>query len=405
MINYGLILATLLAAGGDVDVTTTDGESLRGQIVDVSSDDLQLLTDGKSKVLSTRVLMSVVPVDPPREQALPDAYTTVKLIDGSLLRVTSYTVESGTATVELVGKTTAEIRTRSIAWVCFGKPTDKAWQKILKEDASGDVLVIAKTTATGVKTLDYLEGVLLDGDAKQVQFEFDGDKIDVAREKVGGLVYFHDRSRTLPDPLCIIHDTGHATWHAKSLRFDGDVLSVSLVSGVRHEFPDNTIRKFDFSAGKIVYLSDMDPHAFDWTPVIPPINVGMKAAASFQYRRDRSFSGEQLSVGNTRYAKGLGLHSRSQVTYSLDGKYSNFATVAGIDDSRGNQGHVRLKIEGDRKILFDKEIAGGEQPQKISLDIEGVRRLRITVDYGKGYVRQLLDIGDHLDLCDAKVAK
>ena len=61
---------------------------------------------------------------------------------------------------------------------------------------------------------------------------------------------------------------------------------------------------------------------------------------------------------------------------------------------------MRLSIFGDDRPLLETEIAGDQPPQPIQLDIAGVKRLKIVVDYG-----QNLDTGDWLNLCDARIVK
>jgi hypothetical protein len=57
-------------------------------------------------------------------------------------------------------------------------------------------------------------------------------------------------------------------------------------------------------------------------------------------------------------------------------------------------------IRGDDRVLLDQVIKGSDPPLEIDLDIVGVRRLAILVDFGDNQ-----DIADHLDLCEARVVK
>ena len=45
-------------------------------------------------------------------------------------------------------------------------------------------------------------------------------------------------------------------------------------------------------------------------------------------------------------------------------------------------------------------MTGNDAPLPIEVDIAGVKRLKIVVDYG-----QNLDTGDWLNLCDARIVK
>ena len=64
------------------------------------------------------------------------------------------------------------------------------------------------------------------------------------------------------------------------------------------------------------------------------------------------------------------------------------------------QGHVVVQIFGDDRELFSGEFSGDDAARALSLDTTGVGRLRILVDFGRGF-----DIGDQLLMGDARVVK
>ena len=94
------------------------------------------------------------------------------------------------------------------------------------------------------------------------------------------------------------------------------------------------------------------------------------------------------------------MRSRTEVVYRLPDKFRTFAATAGIDDRVRASGNVRLVISGDDKILHESTITGADQPVELELPVEGVKRLKILVDYGDD-----VDVADHLDLCEARVSK
>jgi hypothetical protein len=100
------------------------------------------------------------------------------------------------------------------------------------------------------------------------------------------------------------------------------------------------------------------------------------------------------------FHKGLALRSRTELVYRVPAGFRRFTTLAGIDPSATALGNVRLEIYGDERLLAEDDIAGLEPPRSIEIDISGVKRLKILVDYGRN-----LDTGDWLNLCDAKILK
>jgi hypothetical protein len=164
--------------------------------------------------------------------------------------------------------------------------------------------------------------------------------------------------------------------------------------------PVDQITRLDFTAGKIAYLSDLEPESVEWTPLIDFGKAGTSLAEYYAPRKDQSREQKPISLDGKQYAKGLALYSRTAMTYRLPAGSTRFKAVAGIDDAVGDGGHVRLQISADDKKLFDAPIAGKDGPTSIDLDVAGARRLSILVDYGDD-----LDAADHLDLADARIVK
>ena len=87
---------------------------------------------------------------------------------------------------------------------------------------------------------------------------------------------------------------------------------------------------------------------------------------------------QELSTRNSR----THLHSRTKLSYRLTRAFDRFAALAGIDDRYRSEGDVTLTISGDGKQLLSEHLTGSRQVQ-IDLDLRGVRRLEILVDYGR----------------------
>jgi hypothetical protein len=100
------------------------------------------------------------------------------------------------------------------------------------------------------------------------------------------------------------------------------------------------------------------------------------------------------------HAKGLAIHSRTLLIYRVPAGVRRFQALAGIDESVRTGGHVRLEVRGDNRELFNAPVVAGQEPVEIDLDVAGVERLKILVDFG-----QQLDIGDSLHLCRARLTK
>lgn len=410
---FPLLVAGALLGAVNVDVQPLDGEPVSGALVSLDGERLVIDADGQEKSFRLAELISATRRDGPA--AGPSADILVKLVDGSQLAASAYTVESGKAKITLRGGQSVEAATASIDSVRLKKHRDelqKQWLAIEERESAGDRIVIRKTSTVTVENglekvdkevvaLDWLEGVLYDITDGQVQFKFNDTLIPVKREKVEGVFYFHAARGSLPDPLCRIRDASGSAWDVRSLALAGDKLQVVSNSGVRAALPLDEITKFDFSTGKILYLSDAEPERVEWTPFFPPTSPSEKQWFSPQNDGKGGFAGGRLELNNRQFTKGLAVHSRTQLVYRVPEGFKRFAALAGIDDRVRSLGSVHLVITGDGETLLEQDVTGkDEEPLAIDLEIDGVRRLGILVDYADN-----ADIADHLNLCNARITK
>jgi hypothetical protein len=233
-----------------------------------------------------------------------------------------------------------------------------------------------------------------------VEFELEGEKVPVRRSKVFGLVVHHASGRELPEAMGVLHDRSGSTWTLRSLALAGDQIEWTTLLGVKQKRPLAAVARLDFSRGKVVYLSDLKPDSVQWVPFFGMGRELPTRAAWYAPRQDQNLQSGPLQIDGKRYAKGLAMHSRTELVYRLADRYRRFVAVVGIDDTARPRGNVRLVISGDDRVLFEAVVAGTDVPKPIELDMTGVRRLSILADFGDD-----LDVGDHLDLCEARLLK
>ncbi len=385
-----------IAAPVDVDVRPLAGPAESGTLSAISSTEIVLQTPEGARKFELRELLTVRQrgVQPPLSLS---AKVTVLLVDGSRLLAGSYAADKGKAVVDLVDGTRLELPASAVRWVRLQPPHDEYnedWREISGEAHKGDVIVIRKTA------LDYLEGVIVGITPEAVQFEFDGSRFDVSREKVEGLVYYHPAGAELPASLCGLVDVHGSSWNVQRLALRDGSLELTTTSGASYTLPLADVQTLDFSRGNVAYLSDMQPESVEWMPFIDSPSVRKSLAQLYEPRRDTNFAGAALVLGGQSYEKGMALHSRSELVYRLPSGFRRLQMVAGIDDTVRDGGNVRLVITGDGKTLLDAAVSGTDKPLPIDVDVEGVRRLTIVVDFGLD-----LDVADHLLLCDARIVK
>ena len=147
----------------------------------------------------------------------------------------------------------------------------------------------------------------------------------------------------------------------------------------------------DGSAPTLTYLSDL-PFASStngYGPVERDRSNGEQGAAD----------GNTLTLNGVTYAKGLGVHAGSEITYNLGGAYNSFFAYVGVDDEVGRNGSVVFRILADGVVLFDSGVMTGlSDTQLANVDVTGKQTLTLVVnDGGNGFG------SDHADWADAQL--
>jgi hypothetical protein len=332
------------------------------------------------------------PAQPPRKPEI-----RVELTDGSTVGVRQYSAREKSATIVLADGSPFDISTAAVRNVRLrsgGDALDAEWRRLAATQTDGDMLIVKNANS-----LDYLKGVLHEVTDDTVRFELDGEVLPVKRTKIVGIVYRHADAE-LPAAMCRVLDAFGSQWAAKTLSVAAQgCLQWTTPSGAAVALPADDVVRIDFSAGKIVYLSDLKADSVTWNPYV---DAGQRFEAMERFyapRVDQGFDLKPLAIGGERFEKGLAIHARTEMVYRLSDHFGRFRAVVGIDAARPN-GAAKLIVRGDGKTLLELNVAGGESPKPINVDVSGVRRLTVVADFA-----QPAAAGDRLLLCDARLCK
>ena len=412
-----LVLALTTVDGPAVSLETLDGGKLAGKLVGLSLDGATIETAAGRKTLPLGDLLELLPNNSPSNNTTAAAMQDrpavwLELLDGSTLVGSGFTVKGPMARLALLGaaapgsqsfQSTVEIPTRQIAAVRLQPQTEETaaeWKRIRNQrgedaDTSGDLLVVRKGGR-----LDYHRGIVVDISRKAVDFNLDGDVLSVRRGKVFAVIYRHAAGQSLPSAACRLVGVDGSRWVVHSMELRDDILSFETPSGLAVSLPLGKIECLDFSHGKVVYLSDLAPISADWTPYFGGPKEPQARRSLFGPRAVRGANGEPIRLGGKAFARGIILHSRTELVYRLGEGFRRFRATAGIDDRARPRGHVQLLIRGDDRVLLDTTLSGSDPPRLLDLDLGQASTLTIIVDFGDD-----LDVGDHLDLGDARIVK
>jgi hypothetical protein len=391
-----ILLTFLLTAGApQFEALTLDGQTLAGPLGELGANRLTIQTQQGPVAVPIEKLVKLSRKHEPSAAAADGI--CVQCRDGSLVLARHYTARGDRASLTLLGGQVLELPLRAVLAVRLQRdsgPVAAEWKHLLKTKRDSDLLVVRKNDA-----LDYHQGVAHDVTAEAVRFDLEGEVVSAPRAKVFGLVYHHSAEGELPPLLCRISDIWGSQWPARAVAL-ADALQWTTLAGIQVSLPQEQVVDLDFSAGKIVYLSDLEPESVRWTPFFAVQKSPPALEQFYAPRQDRGFDSAVLQLGGVQYSKGLALHSRTELTYRLPAGFRWFRAVAGIDDSVRPSGKARLVARGDAKPLLETTLAGNEPPRSLELDVAGVRRLVILADFS-----DVAGGGDLLLLCNARISK
>lgn len=409
-----LTLASLAAAAGsEVSLKRLDGSAVQGRLSGLSAASIELATPAGPQSVALAEVLSLDFGRPP----LGKPSVWVELADGSRLSAMAYVSSQGTAQIKLASGKPVELPSRAIRSLRFYQQSPELagqWREIASSQATGDVLVIRKVSTRLVEqgdeeprsvteyALDQVEGAILEITPDAVRFELDGEKINVRREKLEGVIFYQRGRQPLPAPRCRLLDTAASSWLLADFSLNDNRLSAQTLGGHPVEFALNEIAKLDFSVGNVAYLSDLEADTTgDLGVSLQPANMTQKFSRIFALRAGPPLGADSFRIGGERYDNGLSLHSPLKLNYRIPEGFRKFHAVAGIDDSMLAPGRFSLTILADGKQLVRHEFSDEQRkPLALALNIAQARRLTIILEAGDGQ-----DIGDQLNLCEARFTK
>ena len=188
-----------------------------------------------------------------------------------------------------------------------------------------------------------------------------------------------------------LNDGGRIT--GEIVKFKDGKLSLKWY-GVPVDLSRKEILSVYLSGGKMVYLSDLKPSSVQQIPFFDNF--------LYKYQLDHSLVKKgTISIRRNKFFKGVSVHSKTELVYSLDKKYTQFEAVIGIDDEAKGKGDVVFSVFGDGKELFNSgNVTGKSKPKLVKVDVSEVKEMKLIVDFGKD-----LDTMDRAVWADAVLVK
>lgn len=183
------------------------------------------------------------------------------------------------------------------------------------------------------------------------------------------------------------------------LKFSNEGLKLRTTYLGERTIPHNLLAALFLSGGAlnetsaVTWLSSLKPEKETHTPLFD---------SHFPARFDATVDGGDLRIHGVSLERGLGVHSRSELVYALDGTPRRFVTQYGIDDETNGRGGVLAKVLADGKEVWNSgEVVVKDGAKTVSVDLGSAKKLALVVDFGADGD----DSGDHFDWGWAGVMK
>src|SRR5262249_55982084 len=115
-------------------------------------------------------------------------------------------------------------------------------------------------------------------------------------------------------------------------------VTLNLPDGSVHTVPQSSLLSVEHVNGPVVWLSSLPPAESVQTPFLD---------LAWPARTDRAVDGEPIRFGDRTFARGIGVHSYSRLTWNLDPSFKAFRTQYAISGDRPYANvAVRIKLDG-----------------------------------------------------------
>uniref|UniRef100_A0A7C2K075 Glycosyl hydrolase family 98 putative carbohydrate-binding module domain-containing protein n=1 Tax=Schlesneria paludicola TaxID=360056 RepID=A0A7C2K075_9PLAN len=382
-----LLLIGQQQAEPQVEVTTLSGPVRSGQLRQIDDRSLTLIIDGRSEAVPITDLLDLRMTGSAETAVKPDA-SVVFLTDGSRLQCDGLTASGQTWQVQhpqLGPIAIPRNDIRSLRLAADDPAISAAWKELVGRDNREDLIVIRKGDV-----LDHIDGVVGSIDDASVKFLLDGDDVTVKRERVFGII-LAAHERRAPGRTLRVELPGGDSLFVQQVAYRDGRWKLDWLRPQPLEAQTTAVRGVDFSAGKVLSLSAIEPREVEHTPYFN---------TRWDYQRDRNLVGRPLRVGPRSFPRGLAIHSKTRLRYRLGGEYRRFSATLGLDPEI-SAGVATFRVVGDGRPLFESDVSVLDEPKQLDLSVEGVVELDLIVDFGPDG----LDTGDRVHLGDAKVSK
>lgn len=239
---------------------------------------------------------------------------------------------------------------------------------------------------------DVMKGLVVGIEPRQILFEAGDRELSLDLDLVVALALAGEPYTAEPKPRARLTLVDGGALTVSRLHWVEADLELTFFDGTLQGVPSEAIRAVEVSGGRWTWLAALPPSSFAHTPML---------TLKWPYTIDQNVLGGALSIGGRKFKHGIGVHSRAVMSFNLGGRYREFATYCGLDDSAGPLAGVTAVIVVDGTTKWRKErIRAGFPPEPVRIDVQGAQTLELRVEFGENG-----DIQDRFDWADAALIR
>src|SRR5262249_6618308 len=156
-------------------------------------------------------------------------------------------------------------------------------------------------------------------DGDKLLFHFQEKTRSLALKQVEGLVFATRSEPERPSDLRATFSlAGGIVISGLWTDLDTKTWKIKTAWGQDLNLPAAEVLTVRFRGGQMTYLSALEPSKVEETPFFGRRN---------RWRKDVNLTGKPLKIDGRAYDRGVTVHSRSVLTYDLDGQYATFEAV------------------------------------------------------------------------------
>jgi NPCBM/NEW2 domain len=163
---------------------------------------------------------------------------------------------------------------------------------------------------------------------------------------------------------------------AATVELGDQKLALALPDGSTRSVPQSSLVSIEHINGPVVWLSSLIPVESLHTPFMD---------MAWPARMDRTVDNDPIRFGERTYARGIGVHSYSKLTYAIDPSFKTFRTQYAISGDRP-YANVTVRIVLDGKVVHEQaDVRAATLATPVAIDVDGAKQLALEVDYGQNY--------------------